>query len=96
MGTLLQIIGQSSDQQIAAETHRRSGAMQFAPSTPQLLCRPISQAGKFGFDLAHARFSCVVVPVAPWTGNGRRPARVLASRRIVQGAFHGLAGSAMR
>ena len=56
--------------------------MKFAPGKPQLLCRSIEQAGNFGFDIAQARLSCVVVSVAAATENGGRPARVLASRRI--------------
>jgi len=40
--------------------------------------------------------SCVLVPAAPSAGNGRRPARVLASRRIADCGPHALAGSAMR
>jgi hypothetical protein len=94
MGTLLQIIGKASDQQVAAETHRRSCAMQLAPDKPQLLCRPIEQPGDFGFD--QARLSCSVVPIAASTGNGRRPARVLASRRILDCGLHALVGSAIR
>ena len=57
--------------------------MQLAPSKPQVRCRPIEQVGDFVFDLAQDRLSCALVPVAPLTGNGRRPARVLASRGIV-------------
>jgi hypothetical protein len=96
MGALLQIIGKSSDQQIAAEAQRRSSAMQLAPGKPHLLCRSIEQAGNFGFDIAQARLSCVVGPVAASTENGRRPARVLASRCIVDRRLHALAGSAIR
>ena len=55
MGTLLQIIGKGSDEQVAAETHRRSRAMQLAPDKPQLVCRPIEQPGDFGFDLDQAQ-----------------------------------------
>jgi hypothetical protein len=90
MGALLQLIGQSSDQQIAAEAQRRAGAMQFAPSKPQLLCRPIEQAGNFSFDRGGNRND------RTRTGNGRRPARVLASRRIIDCGLHAFAGSAMR
>jgi hypothetical protein len=96
MGTLLQIIGKGADEQVAAETHRRSRAMQLAPDKPQLLCRPIEQPGDFGFDLDQARLSCSVVPIATSIANGRRPARVLASRRIVDCGLHALAGSAIR
>jgi hypothetical protein len=96
MGTLLQIIGKGSDEQVAAETHRRSRAMQLAPDKPQLLCRPIEQPGDFGFGFDRPRLSGSVVTVAAATGNGRRPARVLASRRIVDCGLHALAGSAIR
>ena len=96
MGALLQLIGKGSDQQIATEAQRRSGVVKLTPSKPQLRCRSIGQAGDFGFDLAQARLSCAVAPVAASTGNGRRPARVLASRRIVDCGLHALAGSAMR
>jgi hypothetical protein len=86
MGTLLQIMGKGSDEQVAAETLRRSRAMQLAPDKPQLLCRPIEQPGDFGFG--EARLLCSVVPIAASTANGRRPARVLASRRIVDCRLH--------
>jgi hypothetical protein len=68
--------------------------MPLAPDKPQLLCRPIEQPGEFGFD--QAWLSGSVVPIAASTANGRRPARVLASRRIVDCRLHALAGSAMR
>src|SRR5262249_38694446 len=45
MRTLLQIIGKSSDQQIATEAQRWSSAVQLAPGQPQLRCRSIEQAG---------------------------------------------------
>src|SRR5215472_7886686 len=41
MGLLLQLMGEGSDQQIATETLRRSGAMPFAPNHSQILRRPI-------------------------------------------------------
>jgi hypothetical protein len=96
MGALLQIMGKASDQQIAAHPKRRFGAMQLAPGQPQLLRRSIEQAGDLGFDIARARLSCSVLAVATPTGNGRRPAGVLASRRIGNCRRHALAGSAMR
>jgi hypothetical protein len=96
MGGLLQLIGKGSDQQIATEAQRRSGVVKLTPSMPQLRCRSIGQAGDFGFDIAGVRLSCATVPVAPSIGNGRRPARVLASRRIADRGPHALAGSAMR
>ena len=55
MGALLQLIGKSSDQQIAAEAQRRVGAMQLAPGKPQLLCRPIEQPGDFAIKLGQVR-----------------------------------------
>jgi hypothetical protein len=96
MGMLLQLISKGSDQQIATEAQRRASAVKLTPGMPQLRCRSIEQAGDFVFDLAQARLSCALVPVAPSTGNGRRPARVLASRRIADCGPHALAGSAMR
>ena len=50
----------------------------------------------FAFDLCDARGSRSVVPVAPSTENGRRLARMLASRCIVNCGSHALAGVAMR
>jgi NTE family protein len=50
----------------------------------------------FGFDITRVRLSCATVPVAASIGSGRRPARVLASRRIVDCRLHALADSAMR
>ena len=41
--TLLQLIDEGSDQQIAAEPLRRAGAMQLAPCKLQFGCRPIEQ-----------------------------------------------------
>ena len=96
MDALLQFIGKGSDQQIATEAQRRASAAKLKPSKPQLRCRSIEQARDFGFDLAQDRLSCALFPVAPVTGNGRRPARVLASRGIVDCGLHALAGSAMR
>jgi hypothetical protein len=96
MGMLLQLIGKGSDQQIATEAQRRASAIKLTPGKPQLRCRSIEQAGDFGFDIARVRLSCATVPVAASTGSGRRPARVLASRRIVDCTLHALAGVAMR
>src|SRR6516165_5781590 len=83
MDALLQLIGEGSDQQIATEAQRRASAAKLKPRKPQLRCRSIEQARDFSFDLAQDRLSCALVPVAPLTGNGGRPARVLASRGIV-------------
>src|SRR5215813_669685 len=92
VGALLQIVGKGSDQQIATEAQRWLRTSPFAPSQPQLLCNSIEQTGDFGFDLAQARLACSVVAVAASTGNGRRPARGLASRRIVDWRLHALTG----
>ena len=92
VGALLQIVGKGSDQQIATEAQGWLRTTPFAPSRPQLLCRSIEQTGDFGFDIARVRLSCALVPVAASTGNGRRPARVLASRRIVDWRLHALTG----
>jgi hypothetical protein len=70
--------------------------MQFPPRTPQLLRRPIDQPGYFAVKLGQIRASQMVLPGVVWTETGRRLARVLASRSIVDWEFHRLAGSAMR
>jgi hypothetical protein len=70
--------------------------MQLAPSKPQLVRRLIDQSGNFVFELGHAQVSRSVVPVAASTENGRRPARILASRSVVDCGPHMLAGSVMR
>src|SRR3984893_70787 len=94
VSALLQLIGEASDDQIATEPQGRSGMMQCLPRTPQLLCRLTNQSGNLASG--QVRASQTVVPVASSTGNGRRLARVLASRSIVDWRFHRLAGSAMR
>jgi hypothetical protein len=96
MTALLQTIGKGSDQQIATEAQRRFGAMQFAPCHPQFACRSIEQAGNFGFDIGQTSLSRSFVARAAAIGNGRRPASVLASRRVVGRQCHALAGAAMR
>jgi len=96
MDALLQLVGKGSDHQIATEAQRRTRAMQFAPSKPQLVRRPIDQPGNFVFELGRARVTRSVVPVAAATENGRRPVRILASRSVVDCGPHRLAGSAMR
>ena len=70
--------------------------MQFPPGKPQLVRRPIDQSGNFIFELSYARVTRSVVPVAASTENGRRLARILASRSVVDWGPHTLAGSAMR
>ncbi len=96
-GALLQLIGEASDDQIAAEAQRRSSMMQCPPRAPQLLCRPIDQSGNLtGFKLGQGPVSKSVVPDVDWTETGGRLARVLASRSVVTWRFHRFAGSAMR
>ena len=96
MGTLLQLIGETPDDQIATEAQRRADVMQSPPRTPQLLCRLTNQSGNLAFKVGQVRASQTVVPVATSTGNGRRLARALASRSVVDWRFHRLTGSAMR
>jgi hypothetical protein len=61
---------------------------------PQLLCRPIDQSGNLAIKLGEVRVSQSVLPAAVWTEGGRRLARVLASRSVMDWRFHRLAGSA--
>jgi hypothetical protein len=96
MRALLQLIGEPPDDQIATDAQGRSSVMRRSPRTPQLLCRPIDQPGDFAIKPGQVRASQTVRPAAVWTENGRRLARVLASRSIVNWRFHGLIGSAMR
>jgi hypothetical protein len=96
MGALLQLIGEPPDDQITTEAQGRSSAVQCPPDMPQLLCRPIHQSGNFAIKLGQIRVPQSVLPAAAWTETGGRLARVLASRSIVDGEFHRLAGSAMR
>src|SRR6266404_3756763 len=95
MGALLQLIGEPPDDQIATEAHRRSGVMQCPPGTPQLRCRPINQPRNLVIKLGQVRVLQSVFPTTVWTEIGRRLARVLASRSIVELGFHRLAGLAM-
>jgi hypothetical protein len=55
-----------------------------------------AQFGNLAVDLGGVRTARFAAPVADATGNGRRLARVLASRRVVGWLSHALAGSAMR
>jgi hypothetical protein len=96
MDPLLQLIGEGSDQQIATEPLRRSGAVQLPPGNPQFVRRSIRQFGDLPVHLGDIRVARSVGPGACSTGNGRRLARVLASRRIVNWRFHARGGSAMR
>src|SRR5215471_3634915 len=53
--SLLQLMSEGSDHQIATEAERRSGVMQLTPSKPQFLRRSIYQCGNLAFDLGGAR-----------------------------------------
>src|SRR4029077_14196123 len=90
MGALLQLIGEPPDDQIATEAQGRSGVMQCPPGTPQLRCRPINQPRNLVINLGQARVLHSVFPATVWTEPGRRLARVLASRSIVELGFHRL------
>ena len=79
MDALLQLMGEGSDQQIATEPLRRSGAMQLPPGKPQFVRRPIRQLGNLPVHLGDIRIARSVDPGACSTGNGRRLARVLAA-----------------
>ena len=94
--TLLQLMGEGADQQIAAEPLRWARAMQFAPGKPQFLRRAIEQIGKMTVDLGGVLTDRSARAVAASTGNRRRLATVLASRCVVGWRPHALAGSAMR
>ena len=93
---LLQLIGKSSDQQIAAEPLRWSGAMQSPPGKPQFVGRPFHQFGNLAVDLGDICTARPISPLAASSGNKRRLARVLASRSVVDWRLHALAGAAMR
>jgi hypothetical protein len=95
MGALLNLIGQDPDHQITAEAQGWFPAIQLSPSEPQLVRGPIRQFGNLVFG-GHGRASRSVAPAAGLTDDGQRLARILASRCIVDGGFHALAGSAMR
>src|SRR5215469_5741711 len=94
--TLLQLMGEGSDQQIAAEPLRWARARQLPPCKPQFLCRAIEQINKMAVDLGDVLTGRSARAVAASTGNRRRLARVLASRCVVGWRPHALAGSAMR
>src|SRR6202040_670851 len=96
MGALLQLIGETPDDQIATEAQGRSSVMHCPPRTPQLLCRPIDQPGDFTIKFCQRQTSQPVFPAVVGTETGGRLARVLASRSVVEWRFHRFAGSAMR
>src|SRR5215831_6329075 len=70
--TLLQLMSEGADQQIATEPLRRAGAMQLAPCKPQFLRRPIEQFGNLTVDLGGIRTTRSPAPVAGTPRNGRR------------------------
>jgi hypothetical protein len=55
IGSLLQIIGEGSDEQIATEAWRWIGAMQLAPGQPQIVCRLTRQSGNLAFNVSGCR-----------------------------------------
>jgi len=83
MGFLLQPMSKGSDQQIVTEARRRFRAMDLTPSQPQILRRSIDQSDNVDFELGDVRTAGLIFPVTAATGNGRGPARVLASRSLV-------------
>src|SRR5215468_4821513 len=94
--TLLQLMSEGADQQIATEPLRRAGAIQFAPCQPQFLRRAIEQIDKMTVDLGDVLTGRSARAVAASTGNRRRLVTVLASRRVVGWRRHAPAGSAIR
>ena len=64
MGSLLQLIGEGSDQQIATEPARRFGAIQLPLGKPQFVRRPIHQFGNLPVHLGDVRIARSVSPVA--------------------------------
>src|SRR5438132_5514971 len=96
MGTLLQLIGEPPDDQIATEAERRSAVIPPPPGVPQLLGRAIDQPGDFATNLGQVLVAKPVPSGVVCTETGERLARSLASRSIVDRRFHTLAGSAMR
>src|SRR6202030_4168249 len=96
MGTLLQLIGETPDDQIATEAQRRADVMQSPPRTPQLLCRLTDQLSDFAIKLSQVPISRSVFSAIAGGETRGRLARVLASRSVVNRRFHRFAGSAMR
>ena len=83
MGFLLQPMSKNSGQQIATEARRRFRAMDLTPSQQQILRRSIDQSDNVDFELGDISTG-LIFPVTAATGNGRGPARVLASRSLVE------------
>ena len=96
MGTLLKLIGEPPDDQIATEAQRRSGVIQRPPGAPQLLGRAIRQPSDFAINLGQVLVARPVPSGVVCTETGERLARALASRSIVDWRCHTLAGSATR
>ena len=94
--TLLELMDEGSDQQVATEPLRRAGAMQLPPDKPQFGYRPIEQLANLAVELGNIRPARSLAPIAEATGNGRRLASAMASRRVVGRPRHTLAGSLMR
>ena len=87
MGSLLQLIGKGSDQQIATEPPRRSGAIQLLPGQSQFVRRPIHQYGDLAVHLGDVGIARSVGAVVGSTENGRK---------LVNCRFYTLAGPGMR
>src|SRR5262249_28602290 len=96
VGTLLQLIGEPPDDQIATEAQRRSGVIQRLPGLPQLLGRAIDQPGDVAINLGQVLSVKPLLSGVVCTETGERVARALASRSIGDWRSHTLAGSAMR
>ena len=94
--TLLQVMNEISDQQIATEPSRRAGAMQLPPDKPQFGYGPIEQPANLAVELGDIRTTRSVASGAEAAWNGRRLGRVLASRSVLGWRRHALAGSEMR
>ena len=94
--TLLQVMDEISDQQIATEPSRRAGAMQLPPDKPQFGYRPVEQLANLAVELGDIRTTRSVASGAEAAWNGRRLAGAMASRRVVGRRRHTFAGSLMR
>jgi hypothetical protein len=90
-GALLQLVGEPPDHQIATEPVRRFGAMKLAPGNAQFRRRSITEFGNLAIHLGAVRTPPSVVRVAAPRVTGRRPARTLASRRVIGWRGHPLA-----
>jgi hypothetical protein len=95
-GSLLPLMSKGSDHQIATETRRWSGAMQLPPGKPQIVRRSLDEPGNVACELGAVCTTRPVVAIGAAPGNRRRPARVLASRSVIDCGFHTLAGPLMR